>query len=69
MQIKETFMWTDSKIALHYLQNEDHNFGVCVSHRVNKILEYNELNELNCISSEYNIADKTSRCQTFNSCP
>ena len=26
--IKETFMWTDSKIVLHYLQNEDRNFGI-----------------------------------------
>ena len=23
-------MWTDSKIVLHYLQNEDHNFGLYV---------------------------------------
>ena len=28
MPIKETFMWTDSKIVLHYLQNDDRNFGI-----------------------------------------
>ena len=26
LPIKETFMWTDSKIVLRYLQNEDRNF-------------------------------------------
>ena len=43
--IKETFMWTDSKIILHYLQNEDRNFRIYVSHRVNEILENAKLNE------------------------
>ena len=65
ISIKETFMWTDPKIVLHYLQNEDHNFGIYVSHTVNEILENTELNEWNCVSSESNIADNTSRYQTF----
>ena len=65
MPIKETFMWTDSKIVLHYLQNDDRNFGIYVSHRVNEILENTKLNEWNYVSSESNIADKTSRYQTF----
>ena len=43
--IKETFMWTDSKIVLSYLQNEDRNVGVYIRHRKNKILENTELNE------------------------
>ena len=63
--IKETFMWTDSKIVLHYLQNEDRNFGIYVSHRVNEILENPKLNEWNYVSSESNIADTTSTYQTF----
>ena len=58
-------MWTDSKIVLSYLQNEDRNVGVYIRHRKNKILENTELNEQNCISSESNIADETSRYQTF----
>ena len=49
--IKETFM----SIILHYLQNEDHNFGIYVSHRVNEILEHTKLNEWNYVSSESNI--------------
>ena len=57
-------MLTDSKIVLHYLHNEDHNFGIYVSHRVNEILENTKLNEWNYVS-ESNIADKTSRYQTF----
>ena len=43
--IKETFLWTDLKIVLYYLQNGDRNFGIYVSHRVNKILEKTELYE------------------------
>ena len=54
-------MWTDSKIVLRYLQNEDRNFGIYVSHRVNEILENTELNEWNYVSSESNVAGKTSR--------
>ena len=38
-------MWTDSKIVLSYLQNEDRNVGVYIRHRKNKILENTELNE------------------------
>ena len=58
-------MWTDSKIVLHYLQNQDCNFEIYLSHRVNKILENNELNEWNYVSSESKIAGKTSRYETF----
>ena len=58
-------MWTDSKIVLHYLQNEDRNFGIYVSHRVNETLQNTKLNEWNYVSSESNIAYKTSRYQTF----
>ena len=65
LPIKETFMWTGSKTILHYLQNEDRNFRIYVSHRVNEILKNTELNEWNYVPSESNIADKTSRYQTF----
>ena len=67
--IKETIMWTDSKMVLHYLQNEDRNFGIYESQRVNEILENTKLNEWNYTSSEFNIVDKTSRYRTFNSYP
>ena len=59
-------MCTDSKIVFsHYLQNEDRNFGIFVSHRVNEILEKTKLNERNYVSSESIITEKTSRYQTF----
>ena len=32
-----TFLWTDSKIVLNYLNNNDTNFGVYIAHRINKI--------------------------------
>ena len=44
-------MWTDSEIALHYLQNKECNFGIYVSRRVKDILENTELNEWNYVSS------------------
>ena len=63
--IKEIFMWADSKIVLHYLQNEGRNIGIYVGHRVNQILENTKLNECNYVFSESNIADKTSKYQIF----
>ena len=38
-------MWTDSKIVFHYLQNQDRNCGIYVSHIISEILENTELNE------------------------
>ena len=69
IQIKETSMWTDSKIVLHYLQNGDHNFGIYARYRVNKILGNTELNEWNYFSSESNTVGKTGRYQTFKQLP
>ena len=59
--MKETFLLKDSNTVLHYLQNKDRNFGIYVSHRINKILENTELNKWNYVSSESNIVDQTSR--------
>lgn len=62
ISIKETFMWTDLKVFLHYLQN-DRNFGIYESYRVKNILENTEFNDWNYVSSESNITDKTSSYQ------
>ena len=59
--MKETFLLKDSNTILYYLQNKDRNFGIYVSHRINKILENTELNKWNYVSSESNIVDQTSR--------
>ena len=59
--MKETFLFKDSNTILYYLQNKDRNFGIYVSHRINKILENTELNKWNYVSSESNIVDQTSR--------
>ena len=32
-----TFLWTDSRIVLNYLDNNDTNFGVYIAHRINEI--------------------------------
>ena len=34
---RNTFLWTDSKIVLNYLNNNDTNFGVYIAHRINQI--------------------------------
>ena len=57
--IKETFLWTDSKIALHYLQNENRNSGIYVSHRVNETLEKTEL--MSGITSPLNLLLQTKQ--------
>ena len=47
--IKETFLRTDSKINLHYLQNKTKIFGIYVSHRIDEILENTGTSPLNLI--------------------
>ena len=47
--IKEIFLWTDSKINLHYLQNKTKIFGIYISHRIDEILENTGTSPLNLI--------------------
>ena len=63
--VRETFMWTDSKVVLHYLNNEDRNFEACLAHRVNEILESTNKTEWYYVSTESNVADSTTRYQDF----
>ena len=63
--VRETFMWTDSKVVLHYLNNEDQNFGEYVAHRVNEILENTNKTEWYYVSTESNLADSITRYQDF----
>ena len=63
--VRETFMWTESKVVLHYLNNEDRNLGACVAHRVNEILENTNKTEWYYVSTESNVADSTTRYQDF----
>ena len=35
--ISTIYLWTDSKTVLNYLYNENTNFGVYITHRVNEI--------------------------------
>ena len=34
---RNTFLWTDSKKMLNYLNNNDTNFEVYIAHRINEI--------------------------------
>ena len=63
--VRETFMWTDSKVVLHYLNTEDRNFEACLAHRVNEILENTNKTEWYYVSTESNVADSTTRYQDF----
>ena len=61
--VRETFMWTDSKVVLHCLNDEDRNFRAYVAHRVNEILEKTNKTEWYYVSTKSNVADSTTRYQ------
>ena len=56
-----TFLWTDSKIVLNYLNNNDTNFRVYRTHRVNEIRQSADPSNRRYIKIERNPADHTTR--------
>ena len=49
---RNTFLWTDSKIVLNHLNNNDTNFGVYIAHRINEIRQSTNPNNLRYIKTE-----------------
>ena len=43
---RNKFLWTDSKIKLNYLNNNDTNFGVYIAHRINEIRQSTDPQQL-----------------------
>ena len=62
---RNTFLWTDSKIVLNYLNNNDTNFGLYIAHRINEIGQSTDLDNWRCIKTERNPADHTTSYQDF----
>ena len=63
--VRETSMWADSEVVLHYLNYEDQNFGVYIAHRVNEILKNTNKTEWYYVSTNSNVANSTTRYQDF----
>ena len=62
---KNTFLWTDSKIVLNYLINNDINFGVHIAHQINEIRQLTDLGNWFYIKTERNPADYITSYQDF----
>ena len=60
-----TFLWTDSKLVLNYLNNNDTNFGVYIAHRINEIRQLTDADSWRYIKTERNPADYTTHNQDF----
>ena len=63
--ITKVFLWTDSKIVLNYLRNEDRNFGALAAHRVSEIRNHTTFDDWHYLPTEENIADFTTRYQEY----
>ena len=58
------YYWTDSKVVLGYINNEERRFHMFVSNRVQQIREMTDRHQWNCIDTKLNPADFTSRGMT-----
>lgn len=61
LQITEEYFWSDSKVALGYINNDAKKFHVFVANRVSKIRELTKPSQWHHIVSEENPADHCSR--------
>ena len=62
---RSTFSWTDLKIVLSHLNNNDTNFGLYIAHRINEIRQSTDPDNWRYIKTERNPADHTTRYQDF----
>lgn len=58
--LKEYF-WTDSKVVLGYINNDDRRFHVFVANRIQQIKSSTEPSQWQYVASENNPADHASR--------
>ena len=58
------YYWTDSKVVLGYINNEERRFHMFVSNRVQQIREMTDRHQWNYIDTKLNPADFTSRGMT-----
>ena len=57
---------TDSKTVFHYLYNENTNFGIYVTHRVNEICNNTNIEDWHYIQSKSNVADDATHWRSFS---
>ena len=62
----KVYLWTDSKIVLNYSCNENKNFGVYVTHRVNENRNKTNVEDWHYVQSKSNVADDAIRCRSFS---
>ena len=58
-------LWTDSKIVLNYLINNNTNFGVYIAHPIDEIRQSTGPDNWRYIKTERNPVDHTTRYQDF----
>ena len=62
---RNKFLWTDSKIKLNYLNNNDTNFGVYIAHWINEIRQSTDPHNWHYIKSKRSPSDHTTCYQDF----
>ncbi|RLF66451.1 MAG: hypothetical protein DRN30_02085 [Thermoplasmata archaeon] len=60
-QIQKEYFWTDSKIVLAYLRNDERRFHVYVANRIRQIKSLSEVDQWQYVRSSNNPADHASR--------
>ena len=63
--ISKTYHWTDSETVLNYLYNENANFGVYVTHRVNEIHNNTNIENWHYVQSNSNVVDDATHSMSF----
>ena len=58
----KTFMWTDSKVTLSYIRNENRTFSSYVMNRTNEIREKTDVSEWRFVPGKLNVADIGTKC-------
>ena len=69
IKISKSLYWTDSKILLAYLRNENKRFKVYVANRVGTILRHSSAREWLYVPSHENPADVTTKGCTVSDLP
>ena len=65
-KINKVFMWSNSKIVLQYIRNENVlKYTTYVMHRISEIKKNKDVSSWNYISSVLNVADDASRVTKF----
>ena len=62
IQPNNIYLWSDSKVALNYIENVDTNFGSYFAHRINEIRSNTDIKQWDYIPKSFNVADDATKC-------